>query len=463
MGNLQCTVVDDGERPQEEIVVKDYRYSITKKSGDIYTEFDADTRSNETETPSSSSEPSSREHTPTVSATSASKNEYATSSNKEESGTSPNKEERGAEAEYEMDEEKDYGRSSLFSTDDILSALGTCSVSSGSYEMQQAETQKERDEPKVDAEFEQATKKLSEILKEEEKVIGLDADTREAFELGIKNTVEFPENWAVGLESNRAKIVYDYKPGDSFVWTHSVFQCKNVTIDEVLAGTGELSEWPTWHPTATKTEYKGPRTATSYGSRVDNSIAFGLLKFDANTKLNRFIGPGYVLEVLLDAHEGDAAYVPPTKGYKRSGFEAYTMFVPTPSGVMFIMRAKADLFLSLPSWIIGWVMKSFAPKTMSNFQSLMDLVKSDKKKFKELMRIDETGVYAILRKTQKEAEKDYLVTDWRDHSRLKRMFSEYISPSSPEAKNDLTPIPVKQSSFSSMFSLSRKSKGSFRF
>lgn len=197
-----------------------------------------------------------------------------------------------------------------------------------------------------------------------------------------------------------------------------------------MAGTGEFTEWPQWHPTVWRTEFTGPKTATSVGSRVDNSVALGLVKFDANTKLKRFIGKGYVLEVLVDAQEGDAEYVPPIKGLKRGAIESYVMYVPTPSGVMFIQHAKVELPMVLPSWIIKLVMTSVSPKMMSNFQNLMNLVKSDKSNFKELMKKDETGLYALLKKTQVDAEKDFLVQNCGNRSNLTTTFAKYVSAGS---------------------------------
>jgi len=269
-------------------------------------------------------------------------------------------------------------------------------------------------------------KELLENAKEEQDVLGLNADTRELYIKGLECTLNPSQDWMVGFEGKLAKITYQHIPGNSYLWAHARFQIKNATLDEVIAGTGELTEWPTWHPTVYKIEKIGPRTPTDLGNRAENSVALGFIKFYTNTKLNRFIGPGYVLEVLQDAKEGDAEYAPPTRGMNRGSLEAYTMFIPTPAGIMVIQHARVELPIAIPHWLVTWVMKYFSQKIMDSFQSLMDLVKSDKNNFKQLMAKDEVGLYAILRKIQAEAEKDYLVKDWRDTSRLANQFSKHI-------------------------------------
>lgn len=291
----------------------------------------------------------------------------------------------------------------------------------------------QRDEAHIAA-AERKHRQLLEQVQEERDVVGLTAETREFYERGLQKTLEFPEPWTIGFESETTKIAYEYVPGQSYVWTHARVLIRNASVQEVIAGCSELSEWPTWHPTVWRIESVGPRTATGHGCRADNSVAFGLVKFDVSSKLHRFIGPGYVLEALVDAKEGDDAYAAPVEGVRRGGVESYTMFVPTPNGVMIIQHAKIDLQMALPTWTIRWVMNSFTPKLVQNFQTLMDVVQSDKKAFKGLMKRDVTGLYALLKERQenKASKNNDLVKDGgRDSSRgLKRMFEKiYVSSS----------------------------------
>jgi hypothetical protein len=60
----------------------------------------------------------------------------------------------------------------------------------------------------------------------------------------------------------------------------------------------------------------------------------------------------------------------------------------------------------------------------------MNLVKSDKSNFKELMKKDETGLYALLKKTQVDAEKDFLVQNCGNRSNLTTTFAKYVSAGS---------------------------------
>jgi len=232
-------------------------------------------------------------------------------------------------------------------------------------------------------------------------VIGLNAATRDVYQLCAKKTLEAPREWTMGHESKNAQILYEFKSGDTFLWFHAMVTFDNVTLEQAGAGAAELTEWHTWHPTVSSANFVGPRTRTQYGGHGNNSVALGLMNFDINTKLTRFIGPGYMIDMVIDAPEGDPAFVPRKKGMRRAAIEAYTLTVPLPGGsIMMIQHAKVDLQMALPAWLIRWTIGSFLPKVVQSFQYAFDQVKSEKSKYKKLMKEDMVGLYALLREKQ---------------------------------------------------------------
>lgn len=255
---------------------------------------------------------------------------------------------------------------------------------------------------------------------DEQEVIGLNADTRELFIEGLKNTLEPQEDWTLAYDLDNAKVYYDFQSGDKHVWVHSRCLVRNTTLPELIAGTNELDHWPSWHPSVTKIEYTGQTTATQYGKRDLNSLMLGFVKGETNAKLNRFICPGYVVETTRDAQEGDPTYVAPRCTRQMVFWD--TLYVPVPEGVLMIQNVRVELPISLPRKIVEWVVGNFKADLM---QSLAKRV-SKEEIFQSAMAKDETGLYAILRNTQSNAEKDYLVNDWKDTSKFAKMFSSLL-------------------------------------
>lgn len=267
--------------------------------------------------------------------------------------------------------------------------------------------------------------KILEILKDdldEQEVIGLNANTRDLYIEGLKKTLEAPEDWTLAYDLDNAKVFYDFQSGDKHVWVHSRVLIRNTTLPELMAGTGELDHWPSWHPTVTKTEYIGPKTATEFGKWDFNSMMLGFVKGETNSKFNRFIGPGYVLEMQRDAQEGDPTYKAPTGDYARQVVCWDTLYIPTPEGVLMIQHVRVELPISLPRKIVEWLVGNFKADLM---QGLAKRV-SKEEIFQSLIAKDETGIYAILRNTQSNAQKDYLVNDWKDTSKFTKMFSSLL-------------------------------------
>lgn len=93
--------------------------------------------------------------------------------------------------------------------------------------------------------------------------------------------------------------------------------------------------------------------------------------------------------------------------------------------MIFVEHVKADLQMALPSWVIKFIMSTFYPKIFQDLPRVVASVQSGKKGFKQLMKEDVTGLYALIRKMQEE-NPNPVVKDGRDATGLKCMFKKYI-------------------------------------
>lgn len=224
-------------------------------------------------------------------------------------------------------------------------------------------------------------------------VQGLTSENAPLFYEALENCFKFPDTWATGLSTPVAAVKYDFKPGDSFAWAHARVHIKNCTLTEALCGTNEIGEWTKWHPTVTKIYHIGEVDKCEHVVHGFNTFAV-FVKNDFNIRLNRFMFNGMVVETLSSVDPSDDRYVAPQG--KRTVIISQLTYIPTTEGVLFIQHAKLDLLFHLPAWLVRWALTHMAPRIISNFQNLANMVQNEDKPYKRLMNEDKSGLYKVL-------------------------------------------------------------------
>eukprot|EP00397_Hematodinium_sp_SG-2012_P038042 GEMP01041331.1.p1 GENE.GEMP01041331.1~~GEMP01041331.1.p1 ORF type:complete len:425 (+),score=51.72 GEMP01041331.1:39-1313(+) len=261
---------------------------------------------------------------------------------------------------------------------------------------------------------------------DKEAVQGLTAENHHMFVKALESCFVFPEHWTPGYESDSARVVYDFTPGSSNVWVHAMVHIENASMTEVIAGTNEISEWPTWHPTVTKMAHIVPPEKLVSYFHSHNVIAV-FLKSDLIGCLQRFLFNGIVVECFTDIDPTDEEHYIKPSG-RRTTVEAYTMFIPTSEGVLILQRANFHLPFCVPQWLVNLMMSFVFPSMISNFQKLTRLVQSDKRPYKKFIAADVTGIYTSLQEmADTPAFSDFELQQWHDLSPARPVVAKYVT------------------------------------
>eukprot|EP00397_Hematodinium_sp_SG-2012_P034369 GEMP01036863.1.p1 GENE.GEMP01036863.1~~GEMP01036863.1.p1 ORF type:complete len:469 (+),score=52.13 GEMP01036863.1:39-1445(+) len=305
---------------------------------------------------------------------------------------------------------------------------------------------------------------------DKEAVQGLTAENHHMFVKALESCFVFPEHWTPGYESDSARVVYDFTPGSSNVWVHAMVHIENASMTEVIAGTNEISEWPTWHPTVTKMAHIVPPEKLVSYFHSHNVIAV-FLKSDLIGCLQRFlfndsnralssgedsrsadlncatshrkkktrwkrkrkwnVGQAGVRRIVVECFTDidptdEEHYIKPSG--RRTTVEAYTMFIPTSEGVLILQRANFHLPFCVPQWLVNLMMSFVFPSMISNFQKLTRLVQSDKRPYKKFIAADVTGIYTSLQEmADTPAFSDFELQQWHDLSPARPVVAKYVT------------------------------------
>jgi len=242
----------------------------------------------------------------------------------------------------------------------------------------------------------------------EENVLGMTPESEPLYHKAVEMCLDFPLDWKQGYSSKPpdppAKVFYKINQGGHSLWFHVVVQVPYGLVD-MMAPNNELETWPDWHPACTKHEPVGEKTAFMYGSYFTQSMMFGAIKTEQNTRTRRWINTsrGYMVTYCCSEEKGGQYYVSPR--ISRDQVECAVLFLPqkgpTPSTLV-SQRVFLDMPCSIPSMLVKMVMNSFTPKCVKEFVKCAALAQNPKKVYRKLIDEDRCGIYAKLRELERE-------------------------------------------------------------
>lgn len=271
-------------------------------------------------------------------------------------------------------------------------------------------------------------------------VEGLTPENQGLFECALQELYVFPVDWKIGCQNANGASAYYYEPHSTNAILHHTVFLPNCTVAEAVAGTAEIAQWPSWHPTVTNIQHVGP-VDKCYDVRHGHNRVMVVIKNDFVCRAYRFMFNGMVLEIATPVLEGDEGYVKPSGS--RTYVQSSLLYAPVEGGVIMINRVHLDLGMVAPAWLVNFALRRVIPSLVKDFQKLVENVKSEKKPYKKIMSEDKLGLYSFINSAKMRPE--FVPKTWYDLTPLRPIMEKYTCMTAA-ALDDAGRIPINRKS-----------------
>lgn len=228
-------------------------------------------------------------------------------------------------------------------------------------------------------------------------VHGLDEENADLYRETLLRLAETPE-WLVAYSNKNppAKMLYEMEKGRKVCWFYLAFLIPAPLV-LVLAPALETETWPKWHPYCTKHVKTGTSSAWRCQTHFEQSMMFGAVKSDQNTRTYRWINEtqGFFLQQITTINPDEDGYVKPRLNREKVSADILAIS-PEQQKTMVLQRVRVELPVAIPNFLQKFVFQTVAPKMLKQMSDNASMAANPKNPYKRLIEEDRGGLYAHL-------------------------------------------------------------------